>query len=190
MLKGIIKFMLVALFVSSITSCGVLQMTPGLTGSGVYELGEIGGVKYYTVHSSHFSGPNQTIMISHDTLEKDARPVNIAVNGGDGIGKALIGAAGNVASSYVFGKSLKPANESSSVEVTGGNAAGGKGGKSSSKGGNATGGKGGKGGKATGGKGGKGGNATGGKGGNATSKGGNATSKGTSKPGPSRPRRG
>ena len=58
MLKGIIKFMLVALFVSSITSCGVLQMTPGLTGSGVYELGEIGGVKYYTVHSSHFSGPN------------------------------------------------------------------------------------------------------------------------------------
>jgi len=153
MLKGIIKFMLVALFVSSITSCGVLQMTPGLTGSGVYELGEIGGVKYYTVHSSHFSGPNQTIMISHDTLEKGARPVNIAVNGGDGIGKAIIGAAGNVASSYVFGKSLKPANGSSSVEVTGGNASGGKGGKAYSKGGKAY-----------------------SKGGNASSKGGNAKS--------------
>jgi hypothetical protein len=138
MLKGMVMFILVAFIASSLTSCGIMQITPGLTGSGVYELGEIGGVKYYTVHSSHIAGPNQTVMVSHDTLKEGARPVNIAVNGGEGIGKSIVGAVGSVGSSYVFGKSLKPSSESSSVDVSGGNAAGGDGGSSTSRGGNAT----------------------------------------------------
>lgn len=78
------------------------------------KLGTIGGVEFYSVHASHFDGPNLTALVSRTPSNE------VIVNyvfGSAGIGSSIVAASGQVAASAALGISMP----SDSIEVSGGN---------------------------------------------------------------------
>jgi hypothetical protein len=96
-----------------------LLLTAGCA-SNIKQLGKIGDTTYYKVHSRSFDGPNSTVLMGLRDGEKTPQPVTSV--GGPGIGAAIIGAGGNVAAATVFGMSIRPDRNSSTVNVNSANA--------------------------------------------------------------------
>ena len=84
--------------------------------SGTKQIGQVGGVTFYRVRSSNFTGPNFTALVTKtdDTVKIEQ------TFGGPGIGAATISAIGHVGAAAVLGTSF-PSNVGDQVTVSGGN---------------------------------------------------------------------
>ena len=93
--------------------------------SGVFNLGKIGDTEFYSVHAFHLMGPNWTMAATKRDNEEGARIHGLL--GSDGLQKSLVGAAGNVLSSYYWGSNYNPDpdtyQDNSTISVQGGNQA-------------------------------------------------------------------